>query len=179
MCEDPTAPEGDDTDDGDDDGASFIEMIQEQYEEEQRVLCKGVVVGMLQVADALDRFGAQTEGEVREAVGAIRRLTERSIHRAGGVQIPALGLRYNSQHHAANGTLPVDSEEHDGIILDVLEPGYVLGGDILIRPALVTVGLFEKSAGADPPDEPDDPEDADRLDEPDDPECAEKTDPQA
>ena len=185
MSEHEPVPVDEEAGGEEDEGASFFEMIQEQYEDEIRALRRDVVTGMLDVADALDRFGYQTEGEVRETVRAIRRVAERSIHRAGGVQIPALGLRFNAEQHAANGTVPVESEELDGVVVEVLEPGYVLGGDFVLRPALVTVGLFDPAAEpADAPEEtgrteePEEPRETDTSDDPDGLDGGEDTKPQ-
>ncbi|MCR4283925.1 MAG: nucleotide exchange factor GrpE [Parcubacteria group bacterium] len=53
------------------------------------------------------------------------------------------GKKFNPEEHRAIGSIDVDSEEKDHIILEELQRGYRLGGKV-VRPSQVKIGIYKK-----------------------------------
>jgi molecular chaperone GrpE len=67
----------------------------------------------------------------------------RSKLQSMGVEpIPALGRQFDPNLEQAVGTVKVPEAENDGIVVEELQPGYIMEGQLL-RPAQVRVGRFE------------------------------------
>jgi len=69
---------------------------------------------------------------------------KKSLVDAGLTPIDPKGEGFQPDSHEAMGVVQVDTEEDDNKIIEVLRLGYK-AGDMVIRPALVQVGRFEKS----------------------------------
>ncbi len=66
------------------------------------------------------------------------------LGRKGLKQIGQVGDKFDINLQEPVAMIPVDSEEQDDIVTDVLQRGYTMNGRV-IRPAKVTVGQFNKS----------------------------------
>jgi len=56
--------------------------------------------------------------------------------------IESEGKKFNPEDHRAIGSIEVDSEEKDHIILEELQRGYRLGGKV-VRPSQVKIGIYK------------------------------------
>ncbi len=103
---------------------------------------------MLSVADNLERALANIPEEALEADAALKALHEgvtATLRELGAVfdrhqvkKIAPLGEKFDSNFHQA--MFEVESAEHaPGTVAQVLQPGYVMHGERLLRPALVAV----------------------------------------
>ena len=57
---------------------------------------------------------------------------------------PRIGVADMTNARAVLGTVPVEAPEKDHQVMEVVFPGYTLGGRVL-RPAMVRVGTYESS----------------------------------
>lgn len=64
------------------------------------------------------------------------------LHDNGVVQLSPLREQFKPEEHDSAGTVPVDTQDDDGIILDVIQRGYRLH-DKLIRAPKVLVGNYQ------------------------------------
>lgn len=106
---------------------------------------------LLEVLDNLKRAiqSAETtqhfEG-LLNGVKATAALFERSLEAEGVSLINPQGEPFDPRLHEAVETVAVEPER-DGLVVEVLQPGYKLGEDILIRPARVRVGQAVAASG--------------------------------
>ncbi len=95
----------------------------------------------------LDDLGAAVEAAsggddvkaIREGLELITQRINRSLAEIGIEPIEATGKPHDPQFHEAIAVQDVEDPEKDGIILEELKKGYVLG-DVLVRPSVVVVG---------------------------------------
>lgn len=104
---------------------------------------RDLVRDFIEVLDDLDRAvqAAQGPGEapsVREGVELVRKSFRGKLARLGVQREAALGAAFDPARHEAVGVLPVVDPAKDGMIVDVVREGYLMGGDVL-RPARVVV----------------------------------------
>lgn len=109
---------------------------------EQRT--RKLLESFLSVVDNLDRaiVAAKTHSQVSELLAGIelvRRQLLASFERFGVRHAPARGVPFDPNRHEAIAVVPVTDAAQDGIVLDVMQEGYVIGDDTL-RPAGVAVG---------------------------------------
>lgn len=108
------------------------------------------IARLLDVLDNLKRAieaGQQTrnvEG-LLEGIRATAALFERHLEAEGVSIINPLGEPFDPRFHHVVETVPVEPER-DGMVIEVLQPGYRLGEDTLIRPAQVRVGKARATA---------------------------------
>jgi len=57
--------------------------------------------------------------------------------------IESKGKKFNPKEHRAIGSVEVDSEDKDNIILEELQRGYRLGGKV-VRPSQVKIGIYKR-----------------------------------
>jgi molecular chaperone GrpE (heat shock protein) len=103
-----------------------------------------LVLQLLPVLDNLDRtiMVAQQNREtpsVVEGVRLVRRQIAGVLEGYGMQRIEARGTRFDPAMHEAVSMVAVDDPRHDRMVIDQLEPGYVMG-ERLLRPAKVIVG---------------------------------------
>ncbi len=108
---------------------------------------------VLDVFDELKRAlraAEQTENAqaLREGIRAILALFERRLQACGITILNPLHQPFDPEQHEAVEVREVEPER-DGLVLDVLEPGYRLGEKTLIRPARVRVGRALGSAASE------------------------------
>lgn len=90
----------------------------------------------LQSFDQGDDTGS--EAGIREGVGLIFQKFSSVLKDRGVEAIDALDHEFDPKFHEAVGQLPREGVEA-GIVIEVVQPGYVLGGDFVLRPARVIV----------------------------------------
>ncbi len=115
-------------------------VLQERVE--QRVA--EILGPVLEVLDELKRAlrAAEQMENARawlDGVRAIVALFERRLEKCGIAILDPLHQPFDPSFHEAVEVLEVEPER-DGLVLEVIEPGYLLGEKTLIRPARVRVG---------------------------------------
>ncbi len=109
---------------------------------EQRT--RKLLEGFLPVLDNMDRAIAAARGnpasaDVVEGIELMRREMLTSLGRFGVTHAPAKGERFDPNRHEAIAVVPVTDAAQDGIVIDVMREGYLIG-DATLRPAGVAVG---------------------------------------
>ena len=107
---------------------------------------------LLPVLDNLDRAlaAAAAEDEVVEGVRLVRDELAGVLERNGVESYEPQGEPFDPHLHEAMMTRPGEAGD-EGKVLEVLEKGYRLDGQIL-RPARVVVGENNRPSGGEPPD---------------------------
>ena len=106
-----------------------------------------IILPFLEILDNLQRAmnAASQAGTVEhllEGVQMTAGLFLSKLQSIGVERIPALGQPFDPNLEQAVGTVKVSDPGRDGIVLDEVQPGYSMDGQ-LIRPAHVRVGRFE------------------------------------
>ena len=109
---------------------------------EQRT--RKLLEGFLPVLDNMDRAiiaarGNPASADVVEGIELMRREMLTSLGRFGVTHAPAKGERFDPNRHEAIAVVPVTDAAQDGIVIDVMREGYLIG-DATLRPASVAVG---------------------------------------
>jgi len=117
--------------------------FEQRVEEESRKLA----LPFLEVLDNLERaIGASAKGasveHLREGVEMTAHLFRAKLQSIGVEAIPATGQPFDPNVAQAVGMVPVSDAEHDGIVVEELQTGYTMRGQLL-RPAQVRVGQSE------------------------------------
>ena len=112
----------------------------QRIEEERRKL----VLPFLEVLDNLERaVEASTKGgaveHLREGVEMTAHLFRKKLSDLGLDAIPVLSQPFDPNLAQAVGMVPVNDASADGMVVEVLQTGYTMGGQLL-RPAQVRVG---------------------------------------
>jgi len=109
---------------------------------------RGVIASFLEIIDNLDRAIEASRGTSDDNPGVVKLLTGVEMVRQqflltlssyGVAPIDAGGESFDPNLHDAISVTPVTDPAHEGVVIDVVKPGYRLGDDVL-RPASVTVG---------------------------------------
>lgn len=134
-------------------------MLEERVERRLAEIL-GPVLDVLDELKRAVRAAEQTENAhaLLEGMRAIVALFERRLQQCGITLIAPLHQPFDPSQHEAVEVLEVGPEQ-DGMILEIVEPGYRLGEKILIRPARVRVGraaerVARESATSAEADEP-------------------------
>ncbi len=85
-------------------------------------------------SESLDRDFVQGIEMIHKSLAGV-------LQRQGVEPIQETGVPFDPHRHEAMLTAPVESEEQDHTVVQVLEAGYRMG-DTVIRPARVQVGIF-------------------------------------
>jgi molecular chaperone GrpE len=106
-----------------------------------------IILPFLEILDNLQRAidAASQTGTVEhllEGVQMTAGLFRSKLQSLGVEPIPALGHPFDPNMAQAVGTIPVDNAIRDGIVMEELQTGYIMGGQLL-RPVQVRVGRFE------------------------------------
>jgi len=106
-----------------------------------------IILPFLEILDNLQRAidAASQAGTVEhllEGVQMTAGLFHSKLQSMGVEPIPAMGHSFDPNMSQAVGTVPVDDAVRDGIVVEELQTGYSMGGQLL-RPAQVRVGRFE------------------------------------
>lgn len=125
---------------------NFRQRTEREGMRQRELAAERAVTLLLPVLDNLDRaLDSSGEGEgLRQGVAMVRRLFFGALQELGVSPIDATG-GFDPARHDAVGTVPVEDPAKDHQVLDVVCPGYTLGGRVL-RPAMVRVGAYRSSA---------------------------------
>ena len=125
-------------------------VFQERGEQARREVLQRV----LDTVDALDRFEEAVQKAREEArlpaevenwiqgFAGIAYLLKEALRGLGVREIPTIGHRFDPYRHLAVGTVTVQEQVEDGIIIKERRKGYMLG-DKVLRPAEVIVARKE------------------------------------
>jgi len=125
-----------------------IEAVQRRVEgasaKELEQRTRKLLEGFLPVLDNMDRAiiaarGNPASADVVEGIELMRREMLTSLGRFGVTHAPAKGERFDPNRHEAIAVVPVTDAAQDGIVIDVMREGYLIG-DATLRPASVAVG---------------------------------------
>ena len=105
---------------------------------------RAILESFLEVSDNLDRaLEAGRQAPAGDAlltgVEMVRELFLSTLARHGVARIEAAGQPFDPTQHDAITTVPVTEPDADGVVVEVIKPGYAVGDDVL-RPASVAVG---------------------------------------
>ncbi len=124
---------------------------------------KAQILGsFLEIADSLDRALFMAEGAggdssqqgLLDGIEIIRQQLSQKFQEHGVEEIEAQGSSFNPEFHEAVGTVGVEAAAQEGLILEEVQRGYLMGGRVL-RPARVRVGVAvhpSTAEGEAPPD---------------------------
>ncbi len=118
--------------------------IEREAQQSIAIARKSLLRDMLEVVDDLDRaLGAAGEdkGGLGDGVEMVRERFLAKLRFHGVEPTEDAGLPFEPEHHEALTTAEVDSEECDGLVVNVLRRGYRIDGELL-RPARVIVGRW-------------------------------------
>jgi molecular chaperone GrpE len=106
-----------------------------------------IILPFLEILDNLQRAidAASQAGTVEhllEGVQMTASLFRSKLQLMGVEPIPAMEHPFDPNISQAVGTIPVDDAVRDGMVIEELQTGYSMGGQLL-RPAQVRVGRFE------------------------------------
>lgn len=106
---------------------------------------KSLETGLLDFMDIIDNLhGAVEKIDDPAFVNAVEvavRAKDQINQRIGIQQVPGIGSAFDNQVHFIANSKPVQNEHQDGVILDVIENGY-LRGQRLLRKATVVCGKW-------------------------------------
>ena len=106
--------------------------------------CRKLALPFLEVLDNLERaLAASMESasveQLREGVEMTAHIFRTKLRAVGVEAIPSVGQPFDPNFAQAVGMVPVDDAAHDGIVVEELQIGYTMRGQLL-RPAQVRVG---------------------------------------
>lgn len=105
---------------------------------------KDTIKGLLPVLDdcerAMDLLSKSSDEAAKEGTALIYGKLMKYLKSKGLEKIEAKGQKFDTDFHEAVAQVPVEDEDKKGLVYDVIETGYMLGGKIL-RYAKVVVGI--------------------------------------
>jgi molecular chaperone GrpE len=121
--------------------------LENDFERKLELEKQRLVLSFLEVLDNLQRAmnAASRMGTVEHLLEGVRMTADMFLSKLqslGVEPIPALGQPFDPNLEQAVGTLKVAEASQDGIVIEELQPGYLMQGQLL-RPAQVRVGRFE------------------------------------
>ena len=121
-------------------GKRIAAASQKDFEQRTRKLLEG----FLPVVDDLERGIAAARkhvdsADVVEGLELVRRSLLSRLGQFGVKHAPALGEKFDPVRHEAIALVPVTDRSKNGIVIDVMREGYLIGDETL-RPAGVAVG---------------------------------------
>lgn len=129
-----------------------VEKLKEEVEQnrlrqnELDANLKSLETGLLDFMDIIDNLNNAVEKiddpAFVNAVGVAVRAKEQINQRIGVQQIPGAGSNFDNQVHFIAEVKPVQNKHQDGIILEIIENGYVRGSRML-RKATVICGKWQ------------------------------------
>lgn len=121
--------------------------LESDYERRLELEKRKFILPFLEVLDNFQRAidAASQSGTVDHLLQGVQMTAElfRSKLQSMGVEaIQALDQPFDPNLAQAIGTVAVDEASRDGIVVEEIQPGYSMGGELL-RPAQVRVGQYE------------------------------------
>jgi molecular chaperone GrpE len=121
--------------------------LETDYERKLDIERQKLALPFLEVLDnlqrAMDAAGKTDSVEnLLEGVGMTASLFRSKLQSIGIEEIPSLGQPFDPNLEQAVGMIPVTEAAWDGVVVEELQTGYTMQGQLL-RPAQVRVGRFE------------------------------------
>jgi molecular chaperone GrpE len=121
--------------------------LENDFERKLELEKQKLVLSFLEVLDNLMRAmdaasQTQTLEHLLEGVQLTADMFRSKLQSLGVESIPALGKPFDPNLQQAVGTVTVTDARHDGIVMEEIQPGYLMQGQLL-RPAQVRVGRLE------------------------------------
>lgn len=118
--------------------------LEADYERRLELEKQKLVLPLLEVLDNLERAiaasaGAPASGGLLEGVQMIAGMFRSKLASLGIEPAPALGQPFDPNVSQAIGTVDVSEANQDGIVVEEVQRGYLMNGQLL-RPAMVRVG---------------------------------------
>lgn len=123
----------------DDEIAAIQRRVAAAADKELEQRTRKLLESFLPVLDNLDRALAAASATDREGIELVRREMLATLGKFGVTHAPARGTKFDPSRHEAIAVVPVTTDAQDGIVLDVMREGYLIG-DTVLRPASVAVG---------------------------------------
>jgi molecular chaperone GrpE len=107
---------------------------------------RSLIASFLDVLDNLDRAigAARADDAVFQGVALVRQQFLATLESFGVTRVDPLGQTFDHALHEAVTTVPASAAAHDGQIVGVVRPGYLIGDEVL-RPAQVAVARGEQT----------------------------------
>jgi molecular chaperone GrpE len=121
--------------------------LENDFERKLELEKQKIVLSFLEILDNLQRAmdaasRAETVDHLLEGVQLTADVFRSKLQSLGVESIPALGQPFDPNLEQAVGTVKVTDAGDDGIVIEELQAGYLMQGQLL-RPAQVRVGRFE------------------------------------
>lgn len=105
---------------------------------------RGILESFLPVIDDMDRAIVAARkhtdsADVVEGMELVKRSLLSRLGQFGVTHAPAKGTKFDPNRHDAIATVPVTDAAQDGLVIDVMREGYLIG-ELTLRPAGVAVG---------------------------------------
>ena len=122
--------------------SNYQKRMERNFQEEQRMAVRGLVLDLLPVLDNLERALAHAQADagaraLETGVKAVYDQLAAALRKHGVTPFDAQGQAFSPEHHEAVTLVPSD-EVPQGRVAEVLQTGYRLHGQ-LIRPSRVAV----------------------------------------
>lgn len=120
--------------------------LQADFERRIQLEKRDMILPMLEVLDNLERAlaaagTASSPDTLRQGIEMTAALFRSKLRSLGVEAIEVLRRPFDPHEGQATATVPVDSPELDGVVVDELARGYRMG-DLILRPAAVRVGSY-------------------------------------
>jgi molecular chaperone GrpE len=123
--------------------ADYVNALKRFEEEKRTAIEYGTLKAALAFIPAIDSLErAKTTVELPEGFAGILKQLEDATRKIGLERFGTTGEKFDPQLHEAFAQERVGSREEDDTILEILEPGWRLGEQV-IRPAKVKVGILK------------------------------------
>lgn len=124
--------------------ADYVNALKRFEEEKAQAVRLGTVKAARAFITAMDSLArAEASGEIPASFQAIAKQLHDAANSLGLETFGTAGEAFDPNLHEALGQDPVDSSDKDDTVTAVLEQGWK-AGDLVVRPAKVRVGSFEK-----------------------------------
>jgi len=122
--------------------------LESDFERKLELEKQKIVLPFLEVLDNLQRAldsasQAGTIDHLLEGVEMTASLFRSKLRSIGVEAVPSLNQPFDPHLAQAIGTVSVSEADHDGVVVEEVQSGYCMNGQLL-RPAQVRVGRFEK-----------------------------------
>ena len=122
--------------------------LESDFERKLELEKQKIVLPFLEVLDNLQRAldsasQAGTIDHLLEGVEMTASLFRSKLRSIGVEAVPSLNQPFDPNLAQAIGTVSVSEADHDGVVVEEVQSGYCMNGQLL-RPAQVRVGRFEK-----------------------------------
>lgn len=128
--------------------ADFINARKEEERTREafvRFAAMGLLQEIVRIANLFDHAfdGTARDNPYVQGFSSIRDELYKILERYGATPIPSVGQQFDASLHEAVESLPAKDQTEDGIIVEEVEKGFMLEGNV-IRPSKVKVAILQK-----------------------------------